>query len=259
MLKYNLDNLNNLIKSTGKLIDQDPLTDSIDEVWLIKKQFLAIQEAIEDKSPEKSKWLLATIFSWWSSRDEWFQFKNFEWKINSIFSQFDVVHSGIQHTMWMYKKFSEWLATENVKLKEYLDTTVAATADESIELSHYKVMLDTLNLSLDRINLSYKSALDLDRTMEVTRPIFQAVLSSCMIEVAGQRTLDASIQMNDILKGTIESMSDKLTQNTIYTSQRALEIWTTPLLAAPKLQENILLLGKALEDIEAKKQLLLWS
>lgn len=259
MEKFDLTKLNNLIKETSKLIDNDPLTQSVEEVWLIKKQFDSLQDAIQSQDKEKSKWFLTTFFNSIAKRDEWFQMKSFEWKINSIFSQFDLVHESIQNTIEMYEKYSVWLELEINALTDYLTAIDKETLEQKDlqVISHYEVMLDTLNLSLQRIKLSLVSATDLELTMENTRPIFQAVLSSCLIEVGWQRTSDSSIQMIQILQGTIESMSTKLTESAVSTSKLAYNITTRPLLDTGKLQNNMLALWNALQDIEDKKQLLL--
>ena len=255
MEKYDLTNLNTLIQKTWKLIDNNPLTVAVDEVSLIKKQFEAIQNSIEDKQPEKSKTLLQSIFSGWGKRDENFQYKDFEGKINSIFSQFDLIHWSIKHTIKMYESYEEWLVKENAELLAYIAVNDIEwlSIEDMNQLNHYKIMLSTLQLSDERIKLSLKSAHDLESTMEVTKPIFQAVLSSCMIELAGQQTLDSSIRMQEVLKGTIETMSTKLTEASVHTAHKALEISTTPLLEAPKLKANILMLSNALQEIEKKK------
>lgn len=260
MNKYNLDTLNSLIKETAKLIDEDPLTSSVEELALIKKQFDAIQNTIQDESiKDKSKWIIASIFSSWSSRDEEFVFKTFEWKINSIFEQFDLVHESVDNTIEMYVKYSEWLSKEINLLSNYIDSiSKDDLSNEDIRLlNNYEVMKNTLQLSYDRIKLSLTSAWELSSTMEITRPIFQAVLSSCLIEVSGQKTLDSSIQMNNILSGTIDALSDKLTKASIDTSKTVIDITTKPLLWNSSLNANIKLLGNALEELNKKKVLTL--
>jgi hypothetical protein len=259
-LSYDVSFYNELISKTGKLIDEDPLLWATWEIEKIKESFDTIHEAINNASisENEKKWLLWKVFSnllW----DKKFDYTSFEGKINWIFRQFDLTFESIQNSIEMYEQYSEWLQSENEKLKEFISSVEEEklSTKELSQFNNYKIMLSVLETSLWRINLSKDSALELSETMKITRPIFQSTLSSCLIEVAGQKTIDASIQMLSTLSWTVESLSNKLTKSTIETSKLALEAGTKPILSSSKIEENMLLLSNAFEELENRREQLL--
>ena len=257
MIKFDDSRLNSLIKEAGKLVDNDPLIWAGWEISSIKKNFEAIQRLISDEwvTKEEKNWLLGSIFKSWF-KEEWFQYKSFEEKINSIFRQFDLTHNSIENSISMYEKYSLGLTEEIAKLETFLWELVMEDLDDAdkLKISNYSIMLDTLKLSLVRVNMSLNSAKQLEGTMSWTRPLFQTLLSSAMIEIAGQRTLDAWAQMIATLSWTIETMSKSLTENTIRTSALALDLWTKPLLSSGALKENILLLWNKIQEMEESRK-----
>lgn len=261
MEKYDVSYYNELISKTWKLIDDDPLLWATWEIEAIKENFEAIQNAINNKAmdDDEKKWLFARIINSMVGWDKEFQYKSFEWKINAIFRQYDLTFDSIKNSIEMYEQYAEWLESENSNLEEFInwiDEEELSSPDKG-QLNNYKVMLATLQTSLWRINMSKSSALELSKTMEITRPIFQATLSSCLIEVAGQKTIDASMQMLSTLSGTVENLSNKLTEATVKTSQMALEVWSKPVLNAWKIQQNMLLLQNTFDELEERRNQLL--
>lgn len=61
------------------------------------------------------------------------------------------------------------------------------------------------------------------------------------------------------LQGTIASMSNTLTDNTIVNAQRSLDIGTQPILSSSIIEDNIFRLGTAVSDIEKQKNKFLLS
>lgn len=261
MEQLNLDEMNRLIDNTWRLIDGDALNEHVWEIEEIKSNFFAIQKAINnEKIDEKEKkWIIASIFQWWMKKDKEFWYKTFKWKIDSIFYSFDNVYESVWNIVETYTKFGEGLVLELNKLNEFIveNDVETLTPIEQREMSWYKVMQTNLTLTLNRLWMQKTSAEELFETMRINRPIFQTILSSCLIEIAWQRTLDASMQMLSTMSGVINTTSETLTKSTIATSYAALEAGSRPMLDSGKLQDNIKLLWKALEDIDKKKTQLL--
>ncbi len=257
MEKYNVDSMNDLINKTWKLIDNDPLLNATEEIDNIKKNFEAIHQAINNTqvTSEERKWFLAAIFGRMIGKEEGFQYKSFESKINSIFRQFDLTFTSVENSIEIYTEYGTGLTWEISKLDEFLKWVKEEELEGNDigEFRNYTIMLENLRLSLWRIEMSMKSAKELHETMRTWRPIFQALLSSCMIEVAWQRSIDASVQMLWTISGTIEWLSQKLTESTVKTSQIALEVGSKPVLCAGKLQDNMLMLKWAIDDLEERK------
>lgn len=263
MEQYDVTYYNELISKTWKLIDEDPLLGVSGEIESIKENFEAIHNAINNKSMDdkEKQWLFARIISSMTGWDKDFQYKSFEWKINSIFRQFDLTSDSIENSIEMYSQYAEWLESENTKLAQFLEDINQEELEpkDRKQFTNYQVMLGTLQTSLGRINMSKESAQELFETMAITRPIFQATLSSCLVEVAGQKTIEASVQMLSTLSGTVENLSSKLTEATIKTSSMALEVGSKPILNAGKIQENMLLLQSTFEEMEERRNQLLLS
>lgn len=256
--KYDVSNMNNLIANTGQLIDDDPLLSSINEVNSIKENFDAIQEAISSKTMDNTEKtnFLAKVFGSMIGKDKDFHFKSFEGKINSVFRQFDLIYDSINNTAEVYREYWEGLVNEINSIEEFLNGINHEELDvkEQREVANYVIMQKNLSESLTRITMSSTSAEELLETMRVGRPIFQAILSSCMIEVAGQRSIDASVQMISTITSTIDGLSSKLTQSAIKSSQIALEVGSKPVLSIGKIEDNMKLLWGAMEDLEKSRQ-----
>ena len=118
-------------------------------------------------------------------------------------------------------------------------------------------MLQNLELSFGRIGLKLQSAKEMDKTMEISWPIFEVILSTCMFEVWCQKSIESSIQVSNILPTAIESMSSKLTESAINTSQLTLQASNTPVLVQDNLNQNMLMLGSAMENIVKQRETLL--
>lgn len=261
MEKYNIKSIQGLIKKTGELIDDDPLLGASNEIDSIKENFEAIHNAINNKSISETekKWFISKVFWSWAKKDEGFRYKTFEWKINSIFKQYDLVFESVGNSIKMYLEYWAGLNLEINSLTTFLDNIneEELETNDLAQFRNYQVMLNNLKLNLGRIAMSKESAENLHRTMESWRPIFETLISSCMIEISWQRTIEASFQMLTTISGTVEAMSDKLTQSTIESSKIALETWTKPVLCAGKLNDNMLLLKWAVDELQKTKNLLL--
>ncbi len=66
--------------------------------------------------------------------------------------------------------------------------------------------------------------------MELSRPAFQTLLSSVLMESAGRRAIEASVGIMKVLGGAIDQMSEKLTIQTLNSAKMALAAETRPLL-----------------------------
>ena len=118
-------------------------------------------------------------------------------------------------------------------------------------------MKTNLELNLDRINVNAQTAWTLNKTMRINRPTFEAILWACMLEVAWNKAIQSAGKMVAIMSGTIEWLSDSLTEQTISNSKSTFEISSQPALSAPSMEKNRLLIWQAIEDLEAQKKLIL--
>ena len=255
MKEYNLDKMNQLTAETWKLIDGDSLLSSNKELGEIRENFEKLQEAIENKWVGQEKGFIANILqkiSW----DQLFKYSTFEGKINAIFVKYDLVLSSVENTVEMYQWYGEGLLKEIESLSSYLSEvnenidSEERTASDTKLINSYVTMLDNLKMSLARVEMSMNSAKDMMAHMRVSRPIFQWILSACMIEIAGQTSISASLQITETMSQTISGMSDKLTDSAIRTSQLSLAVSEQPILAAQSMQSNMMKLGAAIKELE---------
>ena len=90
-----------------------------------------------------------------------------------------------------------------------------------------------------RIAMRLESAKRLHKQMELSRPAFQTLLSSVLMESAGQRAIEASVGIMKVLGGAIDQMSEKLTTQTIESAKMALEAEVRPMLGAGDIRRNV--------------------
>lgn len=263
MEKYDLSEMNDLIKRTGQLLSDDPLLASIDDVADIAENFKAIQDAINNKGmgAEEKTWFLAKVFGSMIGKDDGFQFKTFEGKIDAVFRQYDLVYESIGNTIEVYNDYGKDLLSSLNKLNEFITNVDDSelTVKERKEFDSYQLIVKQLGLSLGRIGMTKESGEELYEHMRIGRPHFQLILSSCMIEVSGQKTIDASVQIIWTLMGTADALTTKLTESAIKSSAMALEVGNAPVLSIGKLEQNVALLGGAINDLNEKRSKYLLS
>lgn len=258
--QYNLDYVNNLIEETYSIIEDNPLMQASQEIETIKENFESLQSLINKSGkPKESIGIVASILSKmsWTKNDS-HHILTFEDKISSIFRQFDLTYDSIVNSIHMYKNYRDKLSKELIKLEKFIEKY----PDEhkaSVQYMNYQSLLSTLTLSRDRTNTNLDSAISIEESMRTGRPIFQTTLSACMIEISWQQSLDSSTKMITTLQGTIASMSNTLTDNTIVNAQRSLDIGTQPILSSSIIEDNIFRLGTAVSDIEKQKNKFLLS
>lgn len=257
--KVDLESLNNLIARTWQIIQDDPLVASSREIDNINKDFEEIYNNISKDGKEKKEGFISGLFWKWIDRDPDFGFKNFEWKIESIFSQFDCTKESIDGSINLFSDYKKDLEKEVNKLAKSLESTNIEELNDD-NLSEYKALttlLETLEWNLLRIETRLDSSRKISKSMEINRPMFQTLLSSVLVEVAWQRATESAIKVIGTMSGTIERLSTKLTDDTEKTARFALKAEMQPLLCAPTLKENALRLNTALEEIKKEKDRLL--
>ena len=260
MPEYDLSNITWVIKRVGKMLDWDPLIGQAEELGSIERKFTEIQEAIEWVEWKERTWIITNLFSNWFSWDKDFHFWNFEGKIASIFSKYDLIWKSVINIKDMYEEFSKELEEELERLNNFLDELPdREEVYSNLSYKNYASMSSNLELSLSRVKEQYNSCATLCDVMRSGRPAFEVILSSCMIEVAGNKTLDSSAKMMEIMSKTAEGLSDKLTEQTIRQSGMALEVSSKPALAESNIAKNKLLLSEAMESISSARQLAAWE
>ena len=236
MKKLNLDKLNSLINETGQLIQDDVVMSSGEQIAEISEAF----DSIKDEIWGEKKWWFSVIASW-VKKDEDFQYKSFESKISSIFDRFDSVTESVANSITIFSKYGKSLEQEIVKINTYVDSIDKETLeqDDILEYKTICVIRDNLQLSMARIAMRLESAKRLYKQMELSRPAFQTLLSSVLMESAGQRAIEASVGIMKVLGGAIDQMSEKLTTQTIESAKMALEAEVRPMLGAGDIRRNV--------------------
>lgn len=250
--KINLDKLNNLIRETGNLIAEDPIMATGEEMDTITSEFQQIYEGIGGGK----KGILDVFKSWVQKTAPDVQYKSFENKIDRIFEQFDQAKTSIDTSVRIFTKYSSELKKEIDKISEYGTTTDTSefSDDELMEYRTIGTILSNLQLSYGRIMMRLESGKKLARMMEFSRPAFQTLLSSVIIETSSQKALNSSVNIMKTLGGAIDTMSTRLTDDTIRTAHIALEAEVKPLLGAGVIKENAERLRTELLSINKERE-----
>lgn len=258
MEKYDVSSYLNLVWETGKLIDSDPLIWLEWEISNITKNFEEIHWAIADTEgwENHKKGLLAKVFSKLVWTDEEFQYKSFEGKMNSLFSEFDLTFKSVSWVHEMYSSFWKWLKQEYVSLSTYIDNIDKdeLSAKEMSRYGDYVSMQQTLKNVIWRVTISTECAENLVDKMESARPIFQILLSSCMIEVGWQRSISSWANMMNTINMTIAKLDNTLTDNLEKASQQVLHVSSTPILSNEHLRNNMLKIEQTFNSVKEQQE-----
>ena len=276
--------IDNIIEKTSKIIENDPIMDVSDELKEVNDQVQSVYKEIIDDDWVITKFLKSIPGIWWlvekldNKIDEAkFNMKDIQGKIETIFGWFDQSYKSLVKSIEMQKEFLAWLEQNIWKVKaykEYVEKKLAEfekkynTVTDENEKAKYKMFIENvkyflwnlelliwnLELARKRLIMRLDSATKLALAMQGSRPIFKTLLSVAILETAGQKALDASMEAISVMWKTIDNMSSELTDKAIESSKKAEELSSKPILDPQKFVENVKKLKDHFEQIENYRQ-----
>lgn len=202
-----------------------------------------------------------------------FDMQEIDGKISSIFSGFDQSYKSLGVSIDMQKNFLEgidtniegviayknFLATKIEEFKQKLEKTT--DEDEKIKmgmflrnveffLSNLVVLIGNLEMAKKRLMIRLDSAHKLSLAMNSSKPIFKTLLSSAVIEISGQKAIEASLRAMESMGRTIDKLSTSLTDKAIEGNKKAEEMSSKPVLSSSLFVENVLKLKNHFAEIE---------
>ena len=273
--------LDAIVEQTAAVIDNDPImnvswalewmnsdvqkvySEIIDNDWSIMKFFKSVPII----------WMLAqTLDAKFDSAS--FDMKGVTWKIEAIFSGFDITYNSVNKSIDLQKAYLDWIEANMWKVlayKQYIDQAIinftnrieeTKDQDEKTKMQLFirnveffqgnlVVLLWNLEIAKKRLLMRLDSANKLSLAMSSSRPIFKVLLSTAIIEVSSQKAIDASIKAMEAMWATIDKMSVDLTDKAIESSRKAEERTSAPILSSTVFIDNVAKLKTHFEEIEA--------
>lgn len=272
--------LDSIIEQTMEVISKDPILNVSDELKKMNTEMGLVYSQIISNDGTVMKFLknVPVIGVVAKKADEIFDtiafdMQEIDGKISSIFSGFDQAYDSLGVSIEMQKTFLDGIeqnignviAYKNfliTKIEEF-KTRLAETTDadekhkmemflRSVEffLSNLIVLIGNLEMAKKRLLLRLDSANKLSLAMNSSKPIFKTLLSSAVIEVSGQKAIDASMQAMEAMGKTIDQLSSDLTDKAIEGNRKAEELSAKPVLSSVVFIENVTKLKKHFAEIE---------
>jgi len=276
--------IDKIIEKTSKIIESDPIMDVSKELSQVNEEVNSVYKEIINDDWVVMKFLKSIPVIWNiaekldNSIDEVkFNMKSVQWKIEQIFSWFDVSYNslvksidmqkefleGLEQNIWKVKAYKEYVEQ---KLKEFEEKYQQVENEE--EKQKYKMFIDNvkfflwnlevliwnLELARKRLLIRLDAATKLALAMQSSRPIFKTLLSVAILETSGQKALDASTKAIQVMGSTIDKMSSELTDKAIESSKKAEELSSKPVLDPKVFVENVKKLKQHFEEIEQYRQ-----
>ena len=261
--------IDNIMEKTATIIENDPIMDVSWELKWINWQVQSVYKSIMDNDWAVMKFMKKVPWIWVIAHkldEKWdeanFDMKSTTWKIENIFSGFDISYESLNKSIDMQKEFVEWLDDNLWKVVAYRDYVAVKskefkwkldTVTDENEKSKYKMFINNvdfflwnlnvliwnLELARKRLIMRLDSAFKLSLAMNWSRPIFKTLLSVALIETWWQKAIDASMQAIDTIWNTIDNMSSDLTDKAIESNRKAEEITSKPILKTKTFIENV--------------------
>lgn len=272
--------IDSIISETTKIIDADPIMNVSWELSKMNSEVSGVYDSIIDNDGKvmkviKSIPLLGGLAKTLDKKydEAKFNIKSIEWKIEMIFSGFDVSYDSVNTSIDMQMKFLDSLELNLQKViayKEFVQQKseefsekLSTVEDEAQKLKYemfgrnvefflgnLTVLVWNLEMAKKRLLMRLDSANKLSLAMSSSRPIFKTLLSTAIIETSSQKAIDASIQAMDVMGSTIDKMTSDLTDKAIESSKKAEEISSKPVVSATVFIENVTKLKNHFNEIE---------
>ncbi len=273
--------IDSIIEETSAIISKDPILSVSDELQAMNKKMQGVYDDIIDDDGVVMKFFKAIPLLGFIAEkiddaidDASFNMQDINGKVAMIFNGFDQSYQSLGISIDMQKHFLDGIeknlgniiAYKNFlsqKIEEF-EKTVAETTEEKEKIkysmflrsvqyfqSNLVVLIGNLEMAQKRLLIRLDSAQKLSLAMNSSKPIFKTLLSSAVIEVAGQKAIDASMTAMKSMGETIDKLSTDLTDKAIEGNRRAEEMSSKPVLSASVFIENITKLKNHFAEIDA--------
>jgi hypothetical protein len=270
--------IDSIIDETTVIIENDPIMDVSDELNTMNSKMQNIYADIIDNDGPVMKFFkkLPVVGAIAEKLDEKWDEQNFSMKtineqITSIFSGFDQAYTSLNVSIDMQYNFLEGIDKNLGKVidyKEFLDVKLLefkAGLDQkeedkdklklfirSVEFfqTNLTVLIGNLEMAKKRLLIRLDSARKLSLSMNSSKPIFKTLLSTAVIEISGQKAIDASMTAINAMSETIDKMSSSLTDEAIASNKKAEELSSQPILSLNVFVDNVTKLKNHFDEIE---------
>lgn len=270
--------IDSIIDETTVIIENDPIMDVSNELTQMNTKMQAIYADIIDNDGAMMKFFksLPVIGTIAEKLDEKWDEQNFNMKtineqITGVFSGFDQSYDSLNTSIDMQYKFLEGIEKNLGKVidyKEYLEEKIVEFKagmeekdedKEKLELfirsveffqTNLVVLIGNLEMAKKRLLIRLDSARKLSLSMNASKPIFKTLLSTAVIEISGQKAIDASMTAINTMSETIDKMSTTLTDEAIKSNKKAEELSSKPVLSLSVFVDNVAKLKNHFDEIE---------
>ena len=276
--------IDNIVETTSKIIENDPIMDVSGELKKVNGQVQDVYKEIIDDDGAFMKMLkkIPVIGDLARKIDDGvdglkFDMKWVKGKIDTIFGWFDISYNSLNKSIQMQQEFLDGLDKNLWKVKaykEYVEKKLAefkekeSTVTDEQEKEKYKmfinnveyflwnlnVLIGNLELARKRLLIRLDSAVKLALAMSSSRPIFKTLLSVAVLEMSGQKALDASMKSIDVMWDTIDKMSSELTDKAIDSNRKAEQMSSKPVLDTKLFIENVEKLKQHFDTIDQYRE-----
>ena len=276
--------IDNIVEKTSKIIETDPVMDVSSELKQVNEQVQDVYKEIMDTDGAFMKILkkIPVIGDLAKKIDDGVDSLKFDMKwvkgqIDTIFGGFDISYNSLNKSIQMQQEFLDGLDKNLWKVKaykEYVEKKLEefkqkeSTITDEQEKAKYKmfinnveyflwnltVLIGNLELARKRLLIRLDSAVKLALAMSSSRPIFKTLLSVAVLEISGQKALDASMKSIDVMWKTIDKMSSELTDKAIESNRKAEEMTTKPVLDTQLFIQNVEKLKQHFDTIDQYRE-----
>ena len=272
--------LDSIINQTTKIIEKDPILNVSGELEQMNSEMQSVYSEIINNDGVVMKFFksVPVVGEIAKKLDSTFDAASFniqdiEGKITTIFSGFDQSYtslnvsiemqnsfiSGIEENLGGVIAYKNYLAEKIVEFKTQIETTNDTNTKDKYTMflqnveffqSNLVVLIGNLKMAKKRLLIRLDSANKLSLAMNSSKPIFKTLLSSAVIEVSGQKAIDASMKAMEAMGNTIDKMSSTLTDKAIEGNKKAEEMSSKPILSSSVFVENVTKLKNHFDEIE---------
>ncbi len=276
--------IDNIVETTSKIIENDPIMDVSGELKKVNGQVQDVYKEIIDDDGAFMKMLkkIPVIGDLAKKIDDGvdglkFDMKWVKGKIDTIFGWFDISYNSLNKSIQMQQEFLDGLDKNLWKVKaykEYVEKKLTEfkekekTLTDEQEKAKYKmfinnvefflwnlsVLIGNLELARKRLLIRLDSAVKLALAMGSSRPIFKTLLSVAVLEISGQKALDASMKSIDVMWDTIDKMSSELTDKAIDSNRKAERMAAKPVLDTKLFIQNVEKLKQHFDTIDQYRE-----
>ncbi|WP_198304254.1 hypothetical protein [Arcobacter vandammei] len=269
--------IDSIVDETAKIIENDPIMDVSKTLESMNKEMSLVYSEIIDNDSGVMKFfkslpVVGNVAKYLDAKwdEQSFNVQTINGKITTIFSGFDQAYTSLNTSIDMQDNFLEGIEQNLGKVidyKEYLDVKLVEFKQnlqenkdddktqlfvKSIEFfqTNLVVLIGNLEMAKKRLLVRLDSARKLSLSMNASKPIFKTLLSTAIIEISGQKAIDASMATIEAMSKTIDKMSSTLTDEAIKSNKKAEELTSKPVLSLNTFIENVSKLKNHFEEIE---------